>query len=691
MARNLAFEGRKWLAEARRGLFAVLVLLLAASLPASAQEAAEFRAMSLETLMDVKVVSATKTDERILDVPSSVTVFTRSQMDALGVRELSDLVNHVPGWQGYSSDRWNGEPVISSRGRRLGYASRSILILVDGIRVNREWSGAATTMWPHLSLVTAERVEFIRGPGSAIYGSNAFMGVVNVVTQVDGTHASASATGPDAFRIESASSWFAGPVEGSTGLSWVRDDDQDFENAYDNVNDTMVDAPASLESLDIFQRFAWGPLRLDLDGAMNWSQGYYFTGRFSDTGRGRNTRALARLQAEHAWTDRWTSNASFGLAFAREELEGPFTAEGEIAAITLPSSDARIEGDSDHQEFAPTLLIENRFDPSESHHLLLGYEWRRPVETKTEVIYNVDYEALLAGNFPIAAPDGTAYVSELAPHTHREIHGAFAQWTWHADDRATLTLGGRFDTVEDVDSAFSPRAAVVVRPDDRTSLKLMYGQAFRAPTIQEMFITNNPLIVGNPDLGSEIARTTELGAFRRVGPSLVGVTWFWTVIEDAIVQANQGDRLMAANSLGNEIYQGLEVELDADLTRSVRARLTLTHLYDRPEMSHSEARSTGSLSIAMTRGPWSGALSGYVHSPRSYRATAVDQQIDLDPRAELRIHQSWQMTDQTSLFAVVDNLLDDDGRTPSGTTNNPFGAPVQGRRFELGVRVDLNR
>lgn len=673
---------------------AIVLLALVSACPTaasgSALEASDFRGMSLEELMEVRVVSATRQDEAVLDVPSSVTVFTRAQIEAIGARELTDLVNHVPGWQSYSSDSWGTDPVFSSRGRRLAYSARDILILIDGTRVNREWSGGGSTMWPHLSLAAAQRVEFIRGPGSAIYGSNAFLGVVNVVTAVDDAQVLVSATSTDALRVESRGRWNAGPIDGSSTISWVRDDGDELENVYDNVSRSMTDARDAFESLDVFQRLAWGPLRLDLAGAMNWSRDYYFAGRFSDTGRGRTTRGLATLHASRNFNASWSGEARFGLSFAREELDGPFTAPGDIAPVTFPSSDARVTGDADQQELEPHFLLETRFAPTDRHDLLFGYEWRRPVETATRVVYNIDYGSLLDGNFPIAPPDGTGFPLSLAPNAHREIHGAYAQWKWGLFDRATLTLGGRFDAVEDLDEAFSPRAALVVRPDDGTAIKLMYGQAFRAPTIHEMFIENNPLYAGNPDLRSETARTTEIGLVRRIGPTLTSATWFWTTIEDAIVQTALGDRIQAANGAGTEVYQGLELEARADLATNVSALLTLAHLFDRPTSSASEARTVGGLTLTVARGAWSGALSGYVHSSRSYRAEAFDQTVELDPRAELRLHQSWRMSSGVSLFADVDNVLDDDQRTPSGATNNPFGTPVRGRRLELGLRIDLD-
>ena len=139
--------------------------------------------LSIQELMDIKISGSTLTDESILTVPSSVTVFTQADIRQLGVNRLTQLANFVPGFQSYRSDESGVQEMVSNRGRRLGAAGREILVLLDGTRLNNDYNGGAFANIPYITLANVERVEFIRGPGSAIHGANAALAVINIITQ----------------------------------------------------------------------------------------------------------------------------------------------------------------------------------------------------------------------------------------------------------------------------------------------------------------------------------------------------------------------------------------------------------------------------------------------------------------------------------------------------------------------------
>ena len=162
--------------------FKVLVIMLAmtASFPVAAEaKIDDIYNLSLEDLMQIKITSSTLTEKNLRTAPSSVTVFSHDQIKAMGIDYLDDLLNFVPGFQAFRQADSGGEYYHSSRGIRSGTSSREVLILIDGNRVNAEYAGGSVHM---ISLGNIEKVEIIRGPGSAIYGSNAFVGVINITT-----------------------------------------------------------------------------------------------------------------------------------------------------------------------------------------------------------------------------------------------------------------------------------------------------------------------------------------------------------------------------------------------------------------------------------------------------------------------------------------------------------------------------
>ena len=216
-------------------------------------------AKSLEELLQTSVSVATRSEETFITAPSSVTLFTRSEIRNMGIRTVEELLNYVPGFQ---SVRTASRSVFStaSRGRNSTQLSNDILFMINGHRLNDDFSGAALLFNRYLTTGNVEQVEVIRGPGSALYGSNAFLGVVNIVTATDLKEISLSA-GDLGYR--------AGHVNWSTS-------DKSFTTAFflggftddgEKFADTSVPAAASTrdprESVQAYATVATDRLRLD--------------------------------------------------------------------------------------------------------------------------------------------------------------------------------------------------------------------------------------------------------------------------------------------------------------------------------------------------------------------------------------------------------------------------------------------
>ncbi len=168
-------------------------------------EPARLLSLDIEELGAIKidtVFGASKFSEKVTDAPSSVTILTRDEIARLGYRTLEDAVRGVRGFDVTNDRSYDNTGV---RGfTQLGNTATRVLLLIDGHRVNDIIYDQ--TMLGRHSLVEideVERIEFIRGPGSAIYGGNAFFGVISVVTRrgrdVNGVEASASAETFDGY------------------------------------------------------------------------------------------------------------------------------------------------------------------------------------------------------------------------------------------------------------------------------------------------------------------------------------------------------------------------------------------------------------------------------------------------------------------------------------------------------------
>ncbi len=180
-----------------------LCLALAAAYPAQAQRAPDPTAMSLEQLLQVSIVGASKYEQKQSEVAAAVSVITRSEIKAFGWRTLDEALTSLPGVH-LTYDRQY--TYLGTRGFGLpGDYNTRLLVTINGNRVNDPAfdSGPGGRQFP-LDVDLIERIEFIPGPGGAVYGQNAMFGVVNVITRsgsdVDGTELAAAYQRPQALR-----------------------------------------------------------------------------------------------------------------------------------------------------------------------------------------------------------------------------------------------------------------------------------------------------------------------------------------------------------------------------------------------------------------------------------------------------------------------------------------------------------
>ena len=159
---------------------AKVLLISFASAPVYCDED-ELFSLSLEDLLNVKVTGASLREQNLLNIPASVNAFAAEGIARLGAQTLGDLIRFVPGFQSIRSDDSVGSSP-ASRGRLVGTSAREILLIVDSVRMENWDDGGSIYSLRRFPLMGVERVEFIRGPVSQLYGSNAFMGVINVIT-----------------------------------------------------------------------------------------------------------------------------------------------------------------------------------------------------------------------------------------------------------------------------------------------------------------------------------------------------------------------------------------------------------------------------------------------------------------------------------------------------------------------------
>jgi outer membrane receptor protein involved in Fe transport len=538
-------------------------------IPDGAGEPIEVNQLELESLLDLEVSAATKQPVKIGDLPSTASAVTREQIRDYGWRSLNDLLYTLPGFVRTQDFE---RRVAGFRGERERWNANRLLLAMDGLSHNNIETGAAFT-WETTPLYFARKVEVVRGPASAVYGSNALHGVVAIETlSADdlgdgGVEARVRAAGRtqtlDAVGAQKGS-W----ADAVVGLSAQNSEGDEYRDTDDSYRLDAGGRPARYKVQDeSSSSYLWlkvephaGPVRgLELSLHRQSEQ--------TETGHGWSF-WLPDI-GEYVREERTIADATYRREVGPVRIETAAQYQHELyqAEIRLYPAGA-LDGtypqgvtevaDTSFQSLFGRVQAELRLPRAAT--LLGGVEY-------TAVLYGGD-DAHYA-NAQLVDPDGEypqldhfePLPGVYEPITDRPVHrvGVFAQAVSGEvlGKRMELTLGARYDDLfyryaavdtegrpvrSDSHRQLSPRAGLVVRPSDSVRLKLMAGYAFRTPTIVELFASNSWTASSNPEaLRPETTTSYEAAIdWAPVAPVRIRANAFYIHHRDAIDYSLEG-------------------------------------------------------------------------------------------------------------------------------------------------------
>lgn len=639
--------------------------------------------LSLEQLLQVPVTGSTLTEETLKTVPAAVSVFTREQIDRLGVDYLYELLNLVPGFQ-FNRNASNGAAyTYSARGRRSTQQSLEVLLLIDGHVVNDPRAGSPDITLPLYPLARIERLEVIRGPGSAIYGSSAFNGVINIVTRKQQKSLALAYGSQQRRQLENLWSAQVG--------DWALDS---FIHAYKDNGDEFV-VPDSFSKQPTATRDPRQQTGADLalvraETQIHISYNRVNTEDFYQSENIANNYNANERQWWHLALDQgfaWLPNTQSKISLSYQQFSYDFdlylTGPGQLLGASNPRStepfkgDARLAGDSWRFTFTNDWAIDDQSSTQ------WGVQWARHEETDASALGNFDLIQLSKRQFPITFYGDEGKVFPIGTEESQSNAGFFAQYLRNLRESTRLTLGGRYDDYADLAGRFSPRLGLVEQLNQTYSLKLLYGEAFRAPTLAEIGLINNPLLFGNPDLNHEIVKTWDLilmGNWKATNLS-VGVfeNRYEHPIETVFVSAARTYR-----NGPEEKSQGVEVEWAQELSTHWSLRSTYTYM-DLPASAFREAARTGSFEINYAAEKWNWNLLGFYQDERQTPITPTSEQT-LDDFWMLNTQWRYQFSAGYELKLQVKNITDEAAATPAQSLGKLDGIPNRGR--ELSAEVE---
>ncbi len=627
------FERTSFVRESPRTLtLALCFLTTIASLPGQtaeqrpsdkpkekAEEFEDFDELSLGDLLDVPVSIASGRSQSLEQAPAVVSVVTAEDIRHLGLRTLEDALEIVPGFEVLTDSV--GRDVIIVRGLKesvsgpfaVSSAAASVLILFNGHRLNSNLDGGSTGVNLDIPLYNVYKIEIIRGPGSALFGSNAFVGVINILTYTsenfDGIEANVEAGSYETQEY----SVVAARTFGNVGLSgsfqfFDRNGPSlfvpaDAQTTFDDVLSPIGVPRASLApgfADDSRRAFDWNfhaaYRGLSIVGRVHDETSGGFIGELDSLGDDNEVRTRQTLLgANQAFSisDRLKGNARFSFVQSEFGESTKIRPDGFFCSpvfncdgFGLLEEGIEVEGTVNSRRYQGEVSFD--YALFDSNRLTVG----------TSVEYENTYGLSFALNEeaePLFSPqpsleDGP---SESPPDTSfspdRKLFSLFAQDTWDIVPQVGLTLGLRWDDYDDLDGSLNPRAAVVWRMPRKFHLKILYGSAFRPPTLLEKFIAVRQFLVGNANLKPATIDTFEAALTYRASNISVSTNFYWNSIKDLIVTRVPEDLdfgLFGIGTFDQDVGEKLTtrgVETEIKGTFGLNYSFFANYTYQRPE------------------------------------------------------------------------------------------------------------
>ncbi len=628
-------------------------------------EVTDIYELTLEELMEVEVLVASKSAEKAFDAPSSVTVFTRKEIRNLGVQCLDDLLRFVPGFE--VTEGRNNWTWIISRGL-WSNLSANVLILINGHRLNTISGGTAASNY-RLAVENIKQVEIIRGPGSALYGTDAVTGVINIVTLDDVTDVVVRLGDISHRSIAANVSKKLGEIHFSAFVKAFSDEGYRSDILTERFKDTGR-FPAN-EGVRAPEK------GITLNTGVKYKNFSIFARHFEINSKDSVQWIGPADGINHQYISQSAVQAMLKLDFNRLRMNlktGYMRQRGEFSGLLAEFREADFLALAIIKAHYANFDLDARYDFPGKSRLSFGFSIAREGEKSNTAWTHLDGEFL--GGLRFVDPSGP-YNAHKSP-IQRDFVGFYIQQKMMLGKRLTLYAGARYDRYEGIKEApLSPRGALVFKTPFSSTIKVMYGEAFRVPNAEEQFI-NALGFQGNPDLGPEKIRTLELAYIQELKNFSGSLTYFHNHLKDKILTSIQTTAEIIYENIGFQKSSGLEVELKAAVG-TLLVMANFTHFLERQDFMGPESMASFIFNFRGKRfnlnlnGVWAG---------RFYS----DEGFEVEPHLLLCAKVDYSLKPSFRILATMRNIVGKEYSVAPGLlpTMN-----ARGRTFTVGLECDF--
>jgi outer membrane receptor for ferrienterochelin and colicins len=653
--------------------------------------ASPVNSQSLDLELEEVVVTGTRTEKPLNDAPVRTEVVTREEIEQTHARDLSQALEHVPGLLLRETHGKQGQEVWMQ-----GFDSDRVLVLINGERVTA--TTGSTVDLSQVMTANIERIEVVKGATSALYGSDAMGGVINVITR---------------------------PCEQPTCLT-VQADAGSYGAA--NRNDAALGGAlgAAHATAEMGMRRSGWDFQVTTD--LREYEGFDFDPTTYATDGDRRTRW--NLDARLAIRPAPRVELSVTPTYLRESKERPFSVFVPGVGDSLRAYRDDVErwhvsaaadvrtGSGAHLK---TTLVHDRMDDNSAEDVVTSPQVdneRLAFLTLSRAEVQWDFPTMERHQLTMGASAGrqtleqeqiqrgvssTVTVQEIEPNAKQDTYDGYLQDDITLSSRLEVLPGVRYQYDSDFGPFVAPKINVLIKASPNVNVRFGYGKGYRAPNLKERFYffdhsSLGYMVIGNPGLKPESSDSFQAGVGLSNGGSLRGdLNVFHNRIEDLIVtelnpteSAAAGLQIFDYQNVGHAVTRGAEVSATWQPRPSVGSKAGYTYLW---------AKNTDS-NTWLTQRPKHQVKGGLdLRHPNwgtSLSLRTIYQSEEFMDETNTQTSPGWITVDvtvnqevfaNTTMFVGVDNL-GDVHRNPGGVANEDNRPPV-GRFIYAGVRVTL--
>lgn len=568
------------------------LLLFGSNFAAAQEEVAQIMGEELLFAEVPVVFAAAKFEQKIEEAPASVTVITADEIKRYGYSTLSEVLRGVAGLY-VTYDRTY--EYLGVRGYYIpgDYSSR-ILVLINGLTVNDPVYGSGPIGNElNIDLDSVRRIEIVKGPGSALYGTYALFSVINIITK-DGTDLNGlKVTGSGgSYQLKKGGLSYGKMFDNGLDLfisgSWLDSDGQDlYFPEYDNpeTNNGVFEDGDREKDHNLFMKLAYG--KLSLQAGLNKREKGLPTGAYETIFNDNRSKTIdGRHLVEVKYTPELdvTKDLLAKIYYNHYYFDGNYIYWAEEDTGEYYKED---EVDWTRADWAG-LEVQLNWETSAKNRLVVGGEYHN--------CYRIHQKSYDKG---LKDPE-EYYFEYLNDKRKLAIWSLYLQDIYKLRENLSFTLGGRIDHYSTFGETINPRVGLVYNPKKYTSLKLLYGSAFRAPTFYELYyhdgypdLDNLPTTKPNPDITPERLKTYEVVLEQRIGEKIEGsFSLYQTDLSDIISQVEIEEEgfekaLLQFQNTGKARAQGIELSLKGKWN-GLEGRLSYNHQKTRDKSTHRE-------------------------------------------------------------------------------------------------------